>query len=273
MRMAEGGNAVLKDVRVADIYRLLNDMAPFETAEAYDNVGLLVGDAKSRVTGVLIALDVTPAAIQTAHEQGINLIVAHHPLMFAPIRRITADTYEGRVLQALIHRHISLIAAHTNMDRTMYSGTAAMAKLLGLRNLRFAGDYVLLGDFAKPKSAGEVQTLLSETLGFRVNDLGAGCGVISTLGLAGGACSDGFMAALQAGAQGYVTGEIKHHHTLEAKAAGMHYYLAGHENTEAPMLLPLAQGLQKQCDDLQWNVRVQAFVHDCLMSPQKEERE
>ena len=76
-------------MNVRDIYRLIDAVAPFDTQEEWDNSGLLVGNPEQEVEAVLFALDVTDAVIREALEQGAQLIVTHHPLMFSPRKRIT----------------------------------------------------------------------------------------------------------------------------------------------------------------------------------------
>ena len=72
---------------VKDVYDWINEVAPFETAESYDNVGLLIGSMGSEISKILIALDATPAVVDEALKLNAELIITHHPLMFRrPLR-------------------------------------------------------------------------------------------------------------------------------------------------------------------------------------------
>ena len=92
-------------------------MAPFGTQMESDNSGLLVGSAAGEVNTVLLALDLTQPVIDEAVSLGAQLIITHHPLMFTPVRSLTEDDYEGRLIRRLIRENISFIAAHTNLDQ------------------------------------------------------------------------------------------------------------------------------------------------------------
>ena len=87
---------------VQDILRFLENMCPYERAESWDNVGLLAGDRQQTVTRVMCALDVTEQVVQEAADCHAELIVAHHPLIFTSISRVTEDDATGRTLRAAI---------------------------------------------------------------------------------------------------------------------------------------------------------------------------
>ena len=101
---------------VNEIYALLDRKAPFRTQMGFDNAGFLVGRGEQEVTRVLVALDITPAVIQEAAEKGCQLILAHHPVIWGTIGRVTDETTTGRNLLALVEQHIAAICAHTNLD-------------------------------------------------------------------------------------------------------------------------------------------------------------
>ena len=87
---------------VRDFYDLINQIAPFDTQMDFDNSGLLVGSASQEVSGVLFALDLTQPVIDEAVSLGAQLIITHHPLMISPIRSLTDDAYEGRLIRRLV---------------------------------------------------------------------------------------------------------------------------------------------------------------------------
>ena len=77
---------------VRDVYKAIDGFAPFAGCESWDNSGLLVGSMNERVKAALVALDITPAVAAQAELLGANLIIAHHPAIFAPLRRIDGDS-------------------------------------------------------------------------------------------------------------------------------------------------------------------------------------
>ena len=102
---------------VSQILHLIDEIAPFDSQEEWDNSGLLVGSPEQEVHGILFALDITEAVLDEAMETGTDLIITHHPLMFSARKRLTDEDYEGRLLQRMIRNQISHIAAHTNLDK------------------------------------------------------------------------------------------------------------------------------------------------------------
>ncbi|MBQ5840991.1 MAG: Nif3-like dinuclear metal center hexameric protein, partial [Clostridia bacterium] len=93
---------------IQDILTFLNDRAPFATAEEWDNVGLLVGDADAAVHRVLVALDATDGALATAQALDADLILTHHPVIFTPLKRLDSNGLPYRLAAA----GLGLVAAH-----------------------------------------------------------------------------------------------------------------------------------------------------------------
>lgn len=121
---------------VQDLMRVLERAAPLAYQESYDNAGLQCGDPLMEVRGVLIALDCTPAVVDEALRRGCNVVVAHHPLIFKPLKRLTgANEVEQTLLKAIRHE-VALYAAHTNLDNVRHGVNRKLAEKLGLTNLR-----------------------------------------------------------------------------------------------------------------------------------------
>jgi len=117
-----------------DIIRVIEVAAPVIYQESYDNSGLQVGDPLQAINGVLLTLDVTEAILEEAMERSCNMIVAHHPLIFSGIKRLSGRTYVERIIHKAIKNDIVIYAAHTNLDN-MYNGVnAKIAEKLGLKN-------------------------------------------------------------------------------------------------------------------------------------------
>lgn len=239
---------------VQHVYDFINGIAPFETQVTYDNSGLLVGSAEQEVTGVIFALDVTDRVIDSALAQGCNLIVTHHPMMFSPIKRVLESEHEGRLLCRMIRSGMSLIAAHTNLDQAPGGVNDVLGQAIGLVNLTGEG-FVRVGDLPRPMTAGELAAHIGARLGDVVRVTGEDR-TVTRVGLCSGSGSDEWRAAFAMGAQAFLTGEAKHHHTLEADAFGVTILEAGHYATEAPGIFSLANALQTHLNDVKCNVRV-----------------
>lgn len=102
-------------MKVNELMKKLNEIAPFKDSEEWDNTGLLVGDNEAEVTGVLTALDCSLATVDEAVENNVNTIISHHPLIFPKVTSVT-DNFYGKIIKKLIKNDINLITMHTNLD-------------------------------------------------------------------------------------------------------------------------------------------------------------
>ena len=121
--------------RLADWLALVDGMHPFRDAEAWDAVGLHVGDPDDEVTGVLVALDVTAAVLDEAVEVGADLLLAHHPLLFRPLDRLTPATAPGRLALLAARLGVAVAAAHAHLDVAAEGTSHPAARVLQLRDL------------------------------------------------------------------------------------------------------------------------------------------
>jgi dinuclear metal center YbgI/SA1388 family protein len=117
---------------VSELVAHLDDAIPFQWAEPWDRVGLLVGDPTVEVSGVLVSLDSSQDALTRAFESGANVVLTHHPVMLEPMERLVATGGGSDVAVRALSGGVSLIACHTNLDRAP-AGADALADLLGLR--------------------------------------------------------------------------------------------------------------------------------------------
>lgn len=225
---------------VQDVYNYLDSRAPFATCEEWDNVGLLVGDARKTVHRILVTLDVTDGAIDAAVATGANLIVSHHPVIFSPLTRLEA----GSIPYRLAASGIAVICAHTNLDRADGGVNDSLAALLGLTDIRTADDGMCrIGTLPQSVTAATLAKSVATTLdtSVRVN----GSGTIRTVAVCGGSGGD-FIAALAPIADAFVTGEVRHHEWLAARDIAV--IEAGHYATEVPVVDTLCRWLSDAFD-------------------------
>lgn len=122
--------------QISDVMRELEKLAPLSYQEDYDNAGLLVGDPRDVVTGVLISLDVTEEVIEEARQKNCNLIVAHHPIIFKGLKKLNGKNYVERTVIKAIQNNIAIYATHTNLDHVSQGVNRMIGERLGLENLK-----------------------------------------------------------------------------------------------------------------------------------------
>ncbi len=122
-------------MKVKDILTILEAWAPPNYQESYDNSGLLIGDASATFTKALVTLDVTESVLQEAIEKGCNLVIAHHPLIFGGIKRITGNHWVERCIIKAIKNDLVIYAIHTNLDNVHDGVNAMIARKIGLQNV------------------------------------------------------------------------------------------------------------------------------------------
>jgi dinuclear metal center YbgI/SA1388 family protein len=121
---------------IQDVINHLEDFAPLAYAEDFDNVGLLVGDKNTKLTGVLVTLDTLETVVDEAIENNCNLIVSFHPIIFKGLKKLTGKTYVERTVQKAIKNDIAIYAIHTALDNHIKGVNAIICEQLGLTNTK-----------------------------------------------------------------------------------------------------------------------------------------
>jgi dinuclear metal center YbgI/SA1388 family protein len=105
-----------KTLNNSDVFRIMENWAPKSLAYEWDNVGLQIGSYNNPVKKILITLDVTESVVDEAIKNGVNLIIAHHPLLFKPMKQVNIESAQGKIVCKLLNNEITVYAAHTNLD-------------------------------------------------------------------------------------------------------------------------------------------------------------
>ena len=127
---------ILFKMKLKEITSYLESLAPLSSQASYDNCGLIVGDSNQEITSALICLDSTEAIVDEAIEKGCNLIIAHHPIVFSGLKKITGKTYIERTIIKAIQNNIAIYAIHTNLDNYRFGVNYEIGTRLGLENLQ-----------------------------------------------------------------------------------------------------------------------------------------
>ena len=153
-------------MKIKEVLSYLESKCPLAYQESYDNCGLIAGDAEQTIAGALLCLDSTEDVVKEAIKLKCNLIIAHHPILFSPVKKLTGKTYAERVIIAAIKHNICIYAMHTNLDNIYNGVNHKIAKKIGLENLNIlspkSGLLKKLVTFAPVANAEKVRTALFE---------------------------------------------------------------------------------------------------------------
>jgi dinuclear metal center YbgI/SA1388 family protein len=126
----------IREMKVKDVTQYLESLAPRAYQESYDNAGLLTGEPAQEITSVLVTLDCTEDIVQEAIDRGANMIVAHHPIIFKGLKKLTGSNYVERTILKAVRHHIAIYAIHTNLDNVHTGVNKKIGEKIGLTNLR-----------------------------------------------------------------------------------------------------------------------------------------
>jgi dinuclear metal center YbgI/SA1388 family protein len=121
-------------MQIKDVVRCMDEWAQPSLQESYDNAGLLTGNPYGECSGILVSLDCTEEIIEEAIARNCNMVIAHHPVIFKALKKITGKNYVERTLIKAIKSDIAIFAIHTNLDNIITGVSAKMAGLLGVKN-------------------------------------------------------------------------------------------------------------------------------------------
>ncbi len=119
-------------MKVYEVIKQLESLAPLALQEEYDNAGLIVGDSSLECSGILISLDATEEVVMEGLKKGCNLIIAHHPIIFRGLRKINGSNYVEKSVITAIKNDICIYAIHTNLDNVLNGVSGRIAQVLGL---------------------------------------------------------------------------------------------------------------------------------------------
>ena len=256
-------------VRVQNILNILQGIAPLDLAQSWDNVGLLVGSPDGCVTSILLALDPTTALIAEAEQCNAELIITHHPAIFHPLKSLRSDRPSEKFLHAAVRTGIHVIGCHTNLDAAYGGVNDVLAQLLNLQ-----GAVPLLPDgrecSGKETGLGRIgvltESVSSESFLEQLYtvlsppwllEAGARPEKVRKVAVCGGSCADISATALAAGADVFITAEVKHDVARWAEEAGLWLIDGGHFATEYPAMEGLRQLLVERLKASDMGVQVQ----------------
>lgn len=233
---------------IRELYSIFNEKIPTALSCEWDNDGLMCcPDGDREVRRVLLTLDVTADAVAKAIETNCDLILSHHPLIFKGIKSLDGEDPISAKAIALMKNGISVMSFHTRLDAVAGGVNDLLAALLGLPDTEPFGDEAIgrIGTLPEPMTAEafakKVKTVLNAPV-VQLSDAGLPVRRVAVLG---GSGSDDVEAAKSAGADTYVSGELKYHQLTDAPEDRINLITAGHFHTEFPVCQALKQLLSE----------------------------
>ncbi|MBQ3431286.1 MAG: Nif3-like dinuclear metal center hexameric protein [Clostridia bacterium] len=219
-------------ITVAQVYEYLDRQMPFSEQEKWDNSGLLVGSPDMQVSKIAVMLDATPTNITKAINNGVDLIVCHHPVIFDPIKNLAGDNPVYR----LARNDIALIAIHTNWDKAKDGVNYVLANALSLERVEIiqtkeCENMVRMGYLSSPMSEANFCNVIKQKIGVPFVKYVSTKENIRKVAVCGGAGAD-FIDDVARVADAFVTSDVKYHEFLHAQDVGLTLIDAGHFTTE-----------------------------------------
>lgn len=207
-------------MKISDIIAALESVAPLGLQEGYDNAGLQIGNADAECSGALLCVDITPTVIDEAREKGCNLVISHHPLFFKGVKQLVGSTIQQEAAISAIKNDIAVYSAHTNLDNAPHGVNRKFAEMLGLSDITplvshpaaaGAGSGAI-GNIPGGIHATELIERVKRACGSPVTRCTPPpTGAISRVALCGGSGGSFIADAIAAGADAYITSDVRYH--------------------------------------------------------------
>jgi dinuclear metal center YbgI/SA1388 family protein len=212
--------------KIAEVVQYLEQIAPLHLQEGYDNAGLIVGSPEWKVTKAIICLDSTEVVIDEAIDSGANLVIAHHPIIFGGLTKITGANYIQKTIIKAIKNDIAVYAIHTNLDNVHEHGVnEKICKKIGLSNCQILSPKPgesnigsgMIGELSEPMLTSNFLSHLKTSMSLNVikhtellHDK------VSKVAVCGGSGSFLTQSAIDQGADVFISADFKYHQFFDA---------------------------------------------------------
>lgn len=234
---------------VGDVVKYMEDFAPVKLKEEWDNVGLMIGNAKREVGKIIVMLDLDEDGYREAKEVGADMIITHHPLIMPNIKNITDP-----LLLGLAEDKISVLSMHTNLDFAPGGVNQVLAETLGLFDIEevFFGEICTRGGSVEKQLFGEFISGVKSSLDTdNLRYVGDKGNFVSRVCVMGGSGAEFISDVKSAGFDVFVTSDVKYHQAQLAKKIGLSVIDAGHFETENPIVYKIARYISEVLDDVE----------------------
>ncbi len=259
-------------MKLVEIMKYLDLLAPLAWQESWDKSGLAIGDPEQDVANVLLALDLASRAVEQAFEMGADLLVTHHPPFFHPLEGVRAEVPEEKLIRDLVRADLAVYAMHTNLDAAPWGVNDSLFHQLGLAGEvspeplvplvgesacvvevpLFAGHEAYQGmkpGFGKVLSGSYTRYTLQDLCWTK---LASPCQVnfeedapLGRIVLSGGSWDGAWLPLLvERKIDAVITGEMKYHEQIACRERGISAFMLGHDVSERLVLPFLAKALE-----------------------------
>ncbi len=262
---------------VQQVIDIVDQIAPFSLAESWDNSGLQVGDPDWIVSKILITLDVTVQAVAEAEKTGCDMLISHHPLIMSPEKRIDFSRMPGSVILACARSTLSVVSAHTSLDKATGGLNDYLAQKLHVACSRpfytdtdASGAVVdsiqglgRVGNLDTPLSLRQLAGRIKQNLNIPlVRTIGSPDAVVKTAVICSGSGGSLTPQFLETGLDVYITGDLKYHEARDIEAAGKTAVDVGHFPSEHIAIDLLKRRLETQCSVRGYDIELVAFTRE-----------
>lgn len=223
-------------MKIGQIYKILDEIAPFELQESWDNSGLLVGSFDDEISQIYLSLDIDDKMLDKIEPN--SLIIAHHPLIFKGLKKISSNLYPGKLIYKMIKKNISLVAMHTNYDLSILN-EYFVREILGFEISKKDG-FLIYCDIKM--SFDELVNLVKHKLNLSNLRISKVKDEIRSIAICTGSGGD-LISSVRADC--FLTGDLKYHQAFEALENGLNLIDIGHFESERYFADSLFRLLQK----------------------------
>ncbi len=213
-------------IRIEEIIRAFEAIAPLSTQEGYDNSGLIVGRGETQVKKILLTIDTTEDVVHEAITNDCQLIIAHHPIIFRGLKKFNEQSYVERTVALAIKNDVAIVALHTNLDNSSLGVNRMIAEKIGLKKLRIllpqgedksigAG---MIGELEQQEKPEDFLSRVKEAFDSKVIRHTQPIHSIRSVAVCGGAGSFLLQEAKKQGADAFVSGDFKYHEFFDAES-------------------------------------------------------
>ncbi len=261
---------------VQDIIDVLNTIAPFELAEKWDNSGLQAGNRTWPVKRILLALDVTMAAMAAAQKSKSDMLITHHPLVITPEKSIDFGKMPGAAVELAAMEKIAILSAHTNLDKARDGLNDYFAEQVGIQCVRpFYTDTSgegsgesetgigRVGRLPRPMSVAQLAKMIKQQLNIPALRVAGSLDLkVESVALctgSGGSLTGHF---LNSAAQVYISGDLKYHEARDIEAKGKAVIDVGHFASEHIVIALLKNHLDRALSTLGYEIEIYEFKEE-----------